>query len=52
MVREDVGEMVIDLTVTLKNELSEPARVSFTIEEIRSNGRNGRARCGLQSDLQ
>ena len=31
-VREDAGEMVIDLDVTLKNELSEPARVSFTIE--------------------
>ena len=31
-VREDAGEMLIDLDVTLKNELSEPARVSFTIE--------------------
>ena len=32
-VREDAGEVVIDLVVTLKNELSESAQVSFTIED-------------------
>ena len=32
-VREDAGSVTIDLTVTLKNELSKPAQVSFTIED-------------------
>ena len=36
-VREDVGEVVIDLDVTLLNKLTVPARVAFTIETPEDN---------------